>query len=310
MAIFTEQATLDIIEAINERRSMEDRTKMYLKNKWKFEPDKPGSYEGTITDRQGKKYHINTRPKKGTKTGANTGGNTENSKNSNINLGKEFFRLKGSNKNERKDAMLQHEIGHQNLHNINPKNKTVDPKNRTEEIFKNRVASYIKNSGGIDIESDEFIKKIINANYKGPNKPTVKMVRDEFYKSYGMEEYLKDSKNKDDQSRRNADYKLAKKFEKPNNPHLTAEEFEADRYAANRTSESALKKGIRQIYKQDAKNFNKKYDKINKNNPDKLKDKEERNKARRYEANQRTEDYEHRSKVLKNKDMRSAKTYK
>ena len=86
--------------------------------------------------------------------------------------------------------------------------------------------------------------------------------------------------------------------------------LEADRYAANRTSESALKKGIRQIYKQDAKNFNKKYDKINKNNPDKLKDKEERNKARRYEANQRTEDYEHRSKVLKNKDMRSAKTYK
>ena len=112
----------------------------------------------------------------------------------------------------------------------------------------------------------------------------------EFIYKNGFDEddYLKDSK-KEDQDRRDKDFEKAKKFEKPKNPHLRAEEFEADRYAANRTSERAVKKSLAN------------YNKISKKDSKLSKD---------VKSDVAQEDFKQRSKALKDEDLRDAKPYK
>ena len=80
MAIFNEEATLI---ALNEKKTREKYARRSFKKKYNFEPDKPGSSKGTITDKAGKKYRIDMNAKE---THANTG-----SEDSSIELDKNFL---------------------------------------------------------------------------------------------------------------------------------------------------------------------------------------------------------------------------
>ena len=294
MAIFNEDVTL---LAINEMKTREEYARRSFKKKYNFEPDKPGSSKGTITDKAGKKYHVDINSDN---TNAELDG--PGSKSSHINLNKKFFNLKGSNGSERRDAMLQHEIGHQNLHNRNKDNRTVDPKNRSAEVYKDGVRSYIKDKNGIDIGSDKDIK----SHFKTitPHKLRKTIYGDE------LEDYMKTSKgSKNEKESRDANFRAAKKYEKRGN-HISAREFEADRFAANRTSEGALKRAIRDTYRQTRKKFDEEFDKNIKNRADRKELENKREECRKEHNISSSLDYEQRSKALKDPDLRKAKTYK
>lgn len=277
MPIFNKEATLI---ALNEKKTCEEYARRSFKKESNFKPDKPGSKQGTITDMHGKKYHVDTDPGKGVDTGADTW-----SKDSHIDLDKKFFRLKGSNHGERRKAILQHEIGHQNLHNWNPDNKTVDRKNRSMESIKDDAITTIKNSIGKDYSSkpDERIFKVADVDAEG------------YRKTIGTEE---------ERERRNSDLKKAKKYAKEG--HTNAQEFEADRFAANRTSESSLKKGLRNINKYVRKEN---LEASKKNAPEGGTPKEYKRRIGKFNSSIDS-DYTQRSKALKDKDLRAAKTYK
>lgn len=284
MAIFNEAFIGDII-VLNEKKTHEEYAKEKFKKKYNFVPDKPGSSKGTI-EVDGKKYNIDIN--------SDTIESKTGDKNGSIGVDNRFFKLKGSNKSERRDAALYHEIGHQSLHNSNPKSETVDSKNRSQKYFRKEIKNSIKNKTGADIDDDPYSA----ADSLFRDKPRIislinRMPKDkakEFIYKNGFDEddYLKDSK-KEDQDRRDKDFEKAKKFEKPKNPHLRAEEFEADRYAANRTSERAVKKSLAN------------YNKISKKDSKLSKD---------VKSDVAQEDFKQRSKALKDEDLRDAKTYK
>ena len=123
-------------------------------------------------------------------------------------------------------------------------------------------------------------------------------------------------------------YIIAKKYENKNNDHAKAIEFEADRYASNKTSEGDVKKALRERnkHKTDKNNIIK-----NIKNDAKMREEEtnhplnkkminhERKNALKEESikNQMTEqhksdtvDYNARSKALKDKDMKKSNIYK
>ena len=163
------------------------------------------------------------------------------------------------------------------------------------EVYKNVIKGSAKDMGN-DITSDEAL-----GFYGSPHK-----VRKEIYDQYGAaKKYFKSTGSKDERKQRNADLEKAKRFEK-NVSHVNAAEFEADRYAANRTSENAIKKGIRNTYKLNRKNQEKTYNQATAGYGD-----EESKKQYKKQMNDNAEiDMRQRSKALKDKDMRDAKTYK
>ena len=115
MAIFNE-AFIDNLMILNEKKTREEYRRRAAEKHFKFEPDKPGSKDGIITDKRGKKYQLETdkyyvRPD-GTKSKKDTSSKTDNV-NSKININSDIFKLKGSNHGERIKAAIEHEIGHQ-----------------------------------------------------------------------------------------------------------------------------------------------------------------------------------------------------
>lgn len=289
MAIFNELATDLMI--LNEKRSREDYHRESFKKKYKFEPSKEDKDIGTITDKQGKKYKVDMRKSKTVDMDLGSfsipvprsTSAIANSKDSEIILDKNFFKLKGSNKSERRDAILQHEIGHQNLHNINPENKTVDKKNRDIAVFKNFAKGTVKDQSGLDISKDGG--SLFGATIDHGT-------RKDFYDGNGAKEYAASAtKDKNEKKQRRADLAAAKKYE-GKGPHQNASEFEADRFAANRTSEGAVKRALRDSYK------------------NVYKDNSGNKEVRKYFTKSGTADMERRTKALKDKDLRNAKTYK
>lgn len=283
MAIFN-KVYIDYI--LNE--SYKERKKRIIRStakQFNFKPDKPGSSIGTI-DVEGKKYKVNINAKE---TEAKTG-----SDDSMINIGKDIYKLKGSNKGERRKAAINHEIGHQNLHNTNSDNKTVDPKNRSKQEFRRGINNSLKSKYGLDVSKDDDVQNIAHKYFGGSSTRIKRIIdsnspdrnRELLYKNMGEDEYLKNTSDEDQKNRDKA-LEKAKKYEDTNkSSHLTAEEFEADRYAANRTSERAVKKALA--------------------NSNKLKSKYH-NGGTNKEAE---EDYTQRSKALKDKDLRDEKIYK
>ena len=272
MAIFNE-AFIDNLMILNEKKTREEYRRRAAEKHFKFEPDKPGSKDGTITDKKGKKYRIEhdkymeISDKNGKKTKAKK--ETESyvtDKNSMININSDIYRLKGSNKGERIKAAIEHEIGHQNLHNFNPNNKTVDPKNRNIETFRRLAVS-----SGL---------KPTDPNYH-------KM----------LSKYLGDqSSEKDAKEDRLKDLKAAKKYEDGRSDHTKAEEFEADRFAANRTSERAVRNMIKNTYRNQEKDI--------KNN--RVSSSVDKEKSIRYGNIDKAQ----RLKALKDEEIRNGKSYK
>ena len=202
-----------------EMKNKEEYSRKSFKKKYNFKPDKDNKNIGKIKV-DGKEYRIDMDKTKDIKdddgehkrrTGA-----LKNDDNNTIYLDKKFFKLKGSDNNERRDAVLQHEIGHH-------KNETSSSKdhrpNRLKELDKAQ--------------------------------------------------------------------KMAKKYDKsdlPNQEHTNYNEILADRYAADRTSKSSIKKAVRNIYKINRKEEN------DKNNHD---------------LNKRMElDYKQRSKALNDNELK------
>ena len=270
MAIFNEAFT-DNFMILNEKKTREEYSRRAAEKHFKFEPDKPGSKDGTITDKRGKKYQLETdkyyvRPD-GTKSKKDTSSKPDNV-NSKININSDIFKLKGSNHGERIKAAIEHEIGHQNLHNFHPNNKTVDPKNRTVESFRRSATR-----AGIDASD--------------PNYST--LLKRYLDKSTATDEDIKD---------RQKSLKAAEKYENPNSPHTKAEEFEADRYAANQTSDRAVRNMIKNVYRNQEKRLEKsKSEDISDIDKKKTKEEGDIDKASRLKA-------------LKDKEIRNGKAYK
>ena len=285
MAIFNELSTDLMI--LNEKKTREEYARRSFKKKYNYEPSKEDPNIGTITDKSGKKYKVDMR-KSSTMNVNSLDGSEEmevgrqlsadlNDKDSKINIDDKFFKMKGSRKGERRDAVLQHEIGHQNLHNLNPDNKTVDKKNRDPEVHKSVIRGSVKDSIGID-----FAEGKTQEDHEA---------RKELYDTAGAKKYFeKSTKDKDEKKYRRDSLNTAKKYE-TNKNHQNAAEFEADIYAANRTSEGALKRGLRDYSKKALKAF----------------DDENTKKVVRASIN---DDTKQRTKALKDEDMRKSKTYK
>lgn len=231
MTIFNEETTL---VALNEMKTREEYARRRFKKKYNFEPDKPGSNTGTITN-GGKKYKVDIGKSdyiykdSDQKLERDTMSDLS-SKDSTIYLGSnKYFKLKGSNKGERRDSVMQHELGHQNLHNINYENRTTDKNKRTEEVY-------------------NAVNKATGQN-KDP-------VHKNLYLGYSTATDL-------DKEKRNMALKRATELSKSKQIHSVSPiEFEADRYSANKTSKGAIKRALRNAQMNDKRDNSRKGGKV------------------------------------------------
>lgn len=268
MAIFNEAFT-DNLMVLNEKKTQEEYARRRFKEKNNFEPGKDDANIGTITDKaSGKKYKVDMRKSKDIDLGNGKSKKREtfsdlDSEDSTIYLDKKFFHLKGSNKGERRDAVLQHEIGHQNLHNLNPKNNTVDSKNRTLDTY-------------MSIHASKGSKYLTKDNIDRAQ---------EYVDSSSASEY--------DVKKRKDGIEASKKYEKSNRKMPRFFEIEADRYAANHTSDNAVRKSLRNMRKEDKREAHNSGKRLTKSDNSESKDK-----------------YDIRSKALDDKDLKKSEIYK
>lgn len=295
------------LEAINEKMSKLEYRKKAFKKKYNFVPDKNERDVGTITV-DDKKHRVDMKNQgyiEDKSTGVKAPRQTSyilHGDDRKLVLDKNFFKVgKGSNKGKKsRDAILYHEIGHSKLHGSD-----ADPDKRSTKVFKDVVTNIAKDSVGIDISDKN------SASHKD---------RKDQYDLLGIKDYVAGtdkSKIKD----REKSYNNAKKYE-TGRPHNHAYEYEADRYAANKTSEKALKSGLHNYYKLNNKekniksqlkttkkitkemmpysNIHHQYDPTKENV--KMTQKEVKKKG--------YDDMKQREKALKDKDLKNDKLYK
>lgn len=191
----------------------------YLK-KYDYQGDKK---QGTITV-NGEKYKVdrnvnspitkdsdgNTVPRM---TSADLG-----DKDKKIILDKNFEKVKN---NKRRDAMLQHEIGHVKYHRLTSDKTTPEGKDAAlDSLTKVAVQS-------VPFASKDAIKAELNKKYNTSTKKELSekdKIHDENLKKY-------------------------KKYEKDSNPHANRVEYEADAYASQQKNGDQLSKALRDTYK-------------------------------------------------------------
>lgn len=152
-----------------------------------------------------------------------------------------FFKLKND---KRRDAILQHEIGHLKMHRIEPDQSNDQLFDRRFASKENIIAIYrtLINQMGFSPEQSETVLNGLM------NDPSVKKYINSKKSDIPMQTARKDLLDA-------LDRQLPK-----NNSHLNITEIEADRYSANRTSPSQLKQAIRDVTrhtKRDSKNITK-----------------------------------------------------
>lgn len=280
-----------------EMKTKEEYGERSFKKKYKFIPDKPGARTGTI-EVNGKRQPVDFgHSTMVTATGID-GRTTEVPRQTSANLvdtegkivlNKNYFKLKGSNKNERRDAVLQHEVGHTRLHGINPKSKALDRSKMTPSATKSSLKTMIKNQGidpnSLDKNSWKELKKTIN--YKKSKKKIIK------------------NSTEEDRKLRKEGIKQASKYVYKNVPHSSTNEIEADRYAANRTSKRAVKHGIKEMGKRETKDIiNKLY------LPKEYYDDKTIKKVKSNIRSNNQKDLNSRSRSLKDKKLRDNHSYK
>lgn len=135
-------------------------------------------------------------------------------------LDKSFFEVKN---NKRRDALLQHEVGHQKLHSITG----------NYDILVDEFAKTFKTFGYSDEDASNAVIGILNE--RG-------LTREKFA-TKGTEEIAN--------IRREIRKEIKEKYCKNSNRfnHISPKEIEADRYSSNKTSPNQLKKGVRDYYK-------------------------------------------------------------
>jgi hypothetical protein len=305
------------LQYLQEMKTKEEYRRESFKKKYNYKPSKDNKDEGEITV-DGKKYKVDMGKSKTISVGNDIAPRATSSDliyaGNKVYLDNNFFKLKGSKKNQRRDAILQHEIGHSRLHGVK-----ADPDKKSTKVFKNTITKNTEDVWG-----------------QGAISNMSKNERKRFYEDQAnIKDYVKDMDKSKIKDREKA-YNTAKKYEK-NSEHANASEFEADRYAANRTSASAMKKGLRNYYKVNNKDIKKEIkatqlndikdyisDLKNDSNPDIQKygnhmDQEFKNvknqksfekKMQALANNKITTDIKQRSKALKDKDMQNIKLYK
>lgn len=270
-----------IYKFLEEMKTKEEYGRESFKKKYNYKPSKENKDIGTIKDKDGKEYKVDIR-----KSNKNTGAKIKDSQGTII-IGKDVFNMKGSNKNERRDAAISHEIGHQKLHNLNPNNKTVEKKNRTAEVFKNVKTGSLKDTGLLKNRKYFDLKDDDNLKHHGHDNPH--KLRKDYYDKQGIKKYVETEADKKDKLKRNRSLNIAKKYE-TDKYHQNASEYEADRYGANHTSERAMKKAIKNSAKYNIRT-------ASNNNKDDIKKKV-------------IPDMEQRYKALKDKDLKKSDIYK
>ena len=138
-----------------------------------------------------------------------------------------FFKLKNSG---RRDAILKHEAGHTQMHGLN----TSKPEFKS--IMMDKLVDYLVKHGNCsEQEAKEGIKQA------------------GFFDYSSMSEIEKNKKKIIEDARKYIDKQYVSKKNK-GDAHLNSDEIEADRFAANRSSESNLKKGLREYHKHSLSN--------------------------------------------------------
>ena len=142
-------------------------------------------------------------------------------------LDNSFFKLKNSG---RRDAILKHEAGHTQMHGLN----TSKPEFKS--IMMDKLVDYLVKHGNCsEQEAKEGIKQA------------------GFFDYSSMSEIEKNKKKIIEDARKYIDKQYVSKKNK-GDAHLNSDEIEADRFAANRSSESNLKKGLREYHKHSLSN--------------------------------------------------------
>ena len=314
-----------MLNIITEKKTKEQYRMDKFKKTHNFKPDKPGSKTGTILV-DGKRQRVDLDTKSGIfkhvdgqyyqrVLGANL-----HDKDSTIYLTDDFFKTKNP---KRSEAMLQHEIGHTKMHSTNPHSIAIDKKKLNPQIIKTQV-----NTQWLTMKKLYKQYGFSNSDIEAMKDETVKSLYEQIPKSDKID-YMKifkkvAKKNPEYVKGRNDIYNKAKKYDNGNNPHVNANEIEADRYAANRTSEKDLKRGLRETYKKTLstkgvqKQIKSSIQAMNMNETGKRNIKGQSTKMpKKYVSDQRkesnklaSEDYRMRVKALKDKDLRNSKYYK
>lgn len=204
-----------------------------------------------------------------------------------IHVDRNFYRLKNS---KRREALLQHEVGHTKMHNNvgDAKHMSKDLKSKKGEELNVDVAT--RNVKESLINSGRFPKDTIEIYMDSPGfKYELDRLRRE-YQAGGMSENEVRSK-----LRETAMQKLSK-YQSKNNAHANVAEFEADRYAANKAGSKNIKKGIREAYTRQKRDVKDTVNKMNLDNNTKKKAISETNKLSQ-------DDMKRRSKALADKSL-------
>lgn len=148
-----------------------------------------------------------------------------------IYLDDSFWKLKND---QQRAAILSHEIGHLKYHSINAKSRHLDKETVVER----------------NVDKADLLKgsEFLNRGFAENNEKLSKLAE----------------KNKNNQRNidRRENIEKYKKYENPRIPHANVDEFEADRYAANKYGSKTLKKALKNTVKMTTskKEFNKAYD--------------------------------------------------
>lgn len=210
-------------------------------------------------------------------------------------IGNEYWKTKGG---KRRDAILQHEIGHLNMHSVNSKNKHLQP-----QFISRKVIDTCVNG-----DLSQF-RSLLSAE---DLKTAEKMLYDVYLKEY-KDKPLSELQRNHKKIRESIFNRLLKKYDNSKeNPHINPMEFEADRYAANRSGAKHLKRGVRDISNVMKKENNKAVSKaVNGMEYTSGKNKKLIGKQSRAAFNKSIQaDLKARGKALKDSEMRKTPIYK
>lgn len=294
------EATQEELVYMIEKRTRDEYAREKFKKKYKFVPDKPGSNKGTITI-NGEKRHVDM----GESSMVNFGGQDTvrqtaadiNSKNGDILLDKNYFKLKNQ---KRRDAVIQHEVGHTKLHSVRGDSNVADPRSFSP---KNRGVARRNayNGGKENLESmgKETLKMF---GIDPSSKSTRKMLNDNLDAAIGKSDkkYNERSKKNPYRKEREELLKQAGKYRSKSSSHANEQEFEADRFAANRAGAKNLKAGVREYTNKTKKMYK---------NMKGLSNDQKKQLIKNYNKVNAI-DQKARSKALKDKKLRDAELYK
>ena len=270
-----------------EKKTRDEYRREQFKTKYNFKPyDKTNPNEGTIRV-NGKTYDIDMGKSKliedsyGDKVERETQSETDTGK---IWLDNNFFKLKN---NKRRDGVLNHELGHLKMHSIDPYADHTDKNFITMTQYGND-------------RRDAFRYEVKKRKLEKVTKQDRDSINKQLDYLDSFEDYPKiaknNSKNNKISKERDKVVNHIRKYENPKHRHLNTTEFEADRYAANKTSSKDFKKALRETSKHTFNNYKKE---------NKLSKEEILRRRKKDELDNKV-----RNTVLKDKILKDSKIYK